>query len=248
MQPALPFDEPAPAPGLPPAATLPPVAAPPAVAFVRHPRARRYILRVLPDGTLRVTVPRWGTKRDARRFVEESHAWVARQRAARAAEAEGDRAWRDGGVVLVDGASVPLRVVPAEAGSVVCVGESRLTLAHEAPADLRPLVERWLRARARVELPPALLALADRHGLTVTRVSVRNQRSRWGACARRGSITLNWRLLQVPPRVREYVLLHELMHLRELNHSSRFWRLVAAVCPDYQESRRWLRTEGRALF
>ncbi|MFP5379643.1 MAG: M48 family metallopeptidase, partial [Vicinamibacteria bacterium] len=201
MQPVLPFDEPAPPQAAPPAApatvTLPPpLAAPPAVAFVRHPRARRYILRVLPDGTLRVTVPRWGTKRDARRFVEESHAWVARQRAARAAEAEGDRAWRDGGVVLLDGEAVRVRVVPGEVASMVCVGEARLPLEGEAPADLRPLVERWLRARARVELPPALLSLAERHGLTVTRVSVRNQQSRWGACARRGSITLNWRLLQ----------------------------------------------------
>jgi hypothetical protein len=84
-------------------------------------------------------------------------------------------------------------------------------------------------------LPAELLALADVHGVTVTRVSIRNQRSRWGACSSRGSITLNWRLILVPPFVREYVMIHELMHRRELNHSQRFWRHVAAACPRYDE-------------
>ena len=82
----------------------------------------------------------------------------------------------------------------------------------------------------------------------MTRVSIRNQRSRWGSCSRRGTIPLNWRLVQVPPFVREYVLLHELMHRRELNHSARFWRLVAAACPRYVEARRWLRIDGARLF
>ncbi len=91
-------------------------------------------------------------------------------------------------------------------------------------------------------------ALARLHAIDVQRISIRNQRSRWGACSPTGTITLNWRLIQTPPFVREYVLLHELMHRRELNHSRRFWRLVAACCPRHQEARRWLRTEGKSLW
>ena len=87
-----------------------------------------------------------------------------------------------------------------------------------------------------------------RHDITVARVSIRNQASRWGSCSRRGTISLNWRLVQAPPFVREYVLLHELMHRRELNHSARFWRHVAAACPRYVEARRWLRIDGAQLF
>ena len=94
----------------------------------------------------------------------------------------------------------------------------------------------------------ALLALARTHDVAVTRISVRNQRSRWGACSARGSITLNWRLILVPDFVREYVMIHELMHRRELNHSRRFWRHVAAACPRYEEARRWLRAGGQQLF
>ncbi len=97
-------------------------------------------------------------------------------------------------------------------------------------------------------MPPLLLALAAQHDITVARVTVRNQRSRWGACSASGAITLNWRLLLTPGFVRGYVMLHELMHRREMNHSRRFWRHVAAVCPRYREARQWLLTEGQRLF
>jgi predicted metal-dependent hydrolase len=169
--------------------------------FVRHRWARRYILRVLDDGTLRVTLPRWGSKKEATAFVEQSGAWIAKQ---------------------------------------LLQQQSRPAAVHgDEPA---------LRKRAAQELPAELLALADAHDITVTRVSIRNQRSRWGACSSRGSITLNWRLILVPPLVREYVMIHELMHRRELNHSKRFWKHVAAACPRHQEARAWLRSEGQRLF
>jgi predicted metal-dependent hydrolase len=151
--------------------------------------------------------------------------------------------------ILVDGELVRLDV-RLDAGKVlVTAGDQEVARgAALDAANVRPIVERWLRARAARELGPALLGLAAAHGIDVPRVSVRNQQSRWGACSRTGSITLNWRLVQAPPFVRTYVMLHELMHRRELNHSRRFWRLVAAVCPRYQEARRWLLTEGRNLF
>ena len=120
--------------------------------------------------------------------------------------------------------------------------------AGDGPRAVRDGVHRVLRARARRELPAALLSLAATHGITVSRVTIRNQASRWGSCSRQGGIALNWRLVQTPPWVRDYVLLHELMHRRELNHSPRFWRHVAAVCPRYVEARRWLRVEGAQLF
>ena len=82
----------------------------------------------------------------------------------------------------------------------------------------------------------------------VPRVTIRNQRSRWGSCSRSGVIALNFRLVQTPPAVCEYVLIHELMHLREQNHSRRYWYLVEEVCPGFREAERWLRVEGKALF
>jgi predicted metal-dependent hydrolase len=175
-----------------------------ATVFVRHRWARRYILRVLDDGTVRVTLPRWGSKREATAFVASNGAWISTQ--------------------LLKRQLHP----PGSSDSVEQMAE--------------------LRTRAVRELPTELRALAAAHGVTVTRVSIRNQRSRWGACSAAGSITLNWRLILVPPFVREYVMIHELMHRRELNHSRRFWRHVAAACPRYQEARTWLLSDGQRLF
>lgn len=98
-----------------------------------------------------------------------------------------------------------------------------------------------LRAQAEAELPRRLRELAKQHGFSVSRVNVRDQRTRWGSCSRRGSISLNWRLIQMPAHVRDYILLHELAHLRYLNHSRHFWKLLASICPWYRDAHSWLR-------
>lgn len=219
------------------------------VQFVRHRRARRYIIRVLADGSVRVTLPRWGARREAVAFLERSRKWIADQQAHRAREQQACRRWRHGTEVLVAGAPQPVSVTSADGNVVIRLGDAIVAHAtHLDPADVRAPIERWLRARAVAELGPRLMALARAHDVHVVRVSIRDQQSRWGACSPRGAITLNWRLVQVPPFVRDYVLLHELMHRRELNHSRRFWRHVAAVCPEYREARRWLLARGRELF
>lgn len=172
--------------------------------FIRHPRARRYVIRVKPDGSVRVTVPRWGSRRHAELFAEQQRPWIERQQA-----------------------------------QVQETSARRLTYTPDAVKALR-------RHAAR-ELPPHLRRLAQQYGLQVSRVSVRNQRSRWGSCSPSGHICLNWRLILMPDAVREYVLIHELMHLRRLDHSRHFWKLVAHACPDYEDSRQWLR-ENRYLL
>jgi predicted metal-dependent hydrolase len=91
------------------------------------------------------------------------------------------------------------------------------------------------------------MALAAQHQLTVQRVAVRNQRSRWGSCSRRGTLSLNWRLIQTPPFVLDYIILHELMHLRQMNHSPRYWGEVKRVCPQYQTAERWLKEHSTLL-
>ncbi|HUU34367.1 MAG TPA: SprT family zinc-dependent metalloprotease [Vicinamibacterales bacterium] len=224
-------------------APTPAVPVPPAIEFVRRRGARRYILRVMDDGTLRVTVPYWGSRREARQFADAQGAWVARQRAQRAGRSASQ--WSVGATVLVDGV----------AHAIADLGEGRVAVAGdvlpecvEPGGDAGRVVRTWLRQRAVACLPGELAMLAARHDIPVTRVSIRDQKSRWGSCSRRGTISLNWRLVQTPPFVREYVLLHELMHRRELNHSARFWRLVAAACPRYVEARKWLREDGASLF
>ena len=108
--------------------------------------------------------------------------------------------------------------------------------------------EERFRTLAATELPERCTALAAEHGVTIGRITIRNQRSRWGSCSPRGAIALNWRLVQMPPFVSDYVILHELMHTRQGNHSRRFWKEVAAVCPEWRAAEKWLRTHGRELL
>lgn len=111
-----------------------------------------------------------------------------------------------------------------------------------------PGFEERLRAIAAVELPERCAVLAAQQGVTISRVTVRNQRSRWGSCSPRGAIALNWRLVQMPPFVSDYVILHELMHVRQPNHSRKFWREVETVCVEWRAAEKWLRTHGRELL
>jgi len=212
--------------------------------FVRHPKARRYVLRLSPDLEAVVTVPRRGSIRDARRFVAAHEDWLARERAAQLAVRERTRPLTIGDTVLVGG--VPHVVLRAGGyDSALRVGGAVVPLAGDG---VHEAVRRWLRAAARAVLPARLRQFASRHGLVVTGVSIRNQRTRWGSCSSNGRISLNWRLVQMPDEVRDYVLLHELMHLRVRNHSPRFWREVERVCPAHVEARRWLRQQGRELL
>jgi predicted metal-dependent hydrolase len=223
----------------------PTVAQPFAIEFVRVRRARRYILRVRPDGTLRVTVPRGGSRRAAEDFVRQHEKWVARERSRVRVEAP-PQVWRDGCTILLGGEMVRISVESHGASWRAVYGDRSVTV--KEPGDIRRAIERDLRELAAAVLLPRLTTLAAQHGLTVGAVTVRNQRSRWGSCARNGNIALNFRLVQMPAHVSDYVLLHELMHIRQQNHSRRFWRLVEAACPGFRDAERWLRTTGRTLF
>ena len=213
--------------------------------LVANRRARRYVLRLNRDGTARVTVPRGGTAIEARLFAEKNSRWLERQFLRQASLKP--RTWKLGTSVLFHGEAVPLEPVLNGDSTRLRLGSELLSVKDTA-VDLRPEVERYLMRLACKELSERTLELAALHGIRIRRISVRNQRSRWGSCSRRGTISLNWRLIQTPPFVRDYILLHELAHVREMNHSSRFWQEVARLCPDYRGAERWLKKHSELLL
>lgn len=214
------------------------------VVMLRNPRARRYVLRLRPDGAARVTIPRGGSVAEAHRFAERNLSWLARQIQRQATRPKISTEWRVGSEIFFRGERV--KIEPAASGEPGWIGFGGETM-KAADTDLRPAIERHLRRLAAKELPPKILGFAARHQLIVHRVSVRNQKSRWGSCSRRGTISLNWRLIQTPGFVQDYILLHELMHLRQMNHSPRYWREVAQVCPDYETAEHWLKQHASLL-
>jgi hypothetical protein len=188
------------------------------VVITRHRRARRFVVRVRPDGRVRLTVPRGASIKDGMAFVRRQEPWIEREwcrlQELAASWTPGSSVWFRGERVTIDDPGFK--------------------------ASVREMAER--------ELPVRCLALARDHGVAIAGVQVRDQRSRWGACSPRGVITLNWRLMQMPPCVADYVILHELTHVQHPNHSRRFWKAVEQICPAWGDGERWLRKHGRTIL
>ncbi len=110
-----------------------------------------------------------------------------------------------------------------------------------------PALERWYRRAARAEIAPRLDRACALAGTSYSRLTIRGQRTRWASCSRSGAMSFNWRLLLAPEAVLDYVVWHEVCHLEVMDHSRRFWRLVASRSPDYREHIRWLRVNGATL-
>jgi predicted metal-dependent hydrolase len=115
------------------------------------------------------------------------------------------------------------------------------------PSGAEAAVERWYRREARRRLGSLAAAEALVLGVEPGSISIRDPRTRWGSCSSRGTLSFSWRLLLCPPQVADYVVVHELCHLRELNHSRAFWRLLEAARPGHREQAAWLREHGREV-
>ena len=215
--------------------------------FVRNRRAKRYIIRVLDRQTVRVTVPRNGDLDHAAAFLEKSRSWAEeRMDILRRSSSRLQTEWRVGADLWYRGRKE--RIVPKIGGAKAVVEIGDLSIAvRSVSQDLRPEIEAKMWAVARRELPILTDRLATKMTRSPCRITVRNQRTRWGSCSCRGTISLNWRLIQIPLEVCEYVILHELCHLRHMNHSRRFWAAVAKVCPEYRRREAWLKTHNHII-
>ena len=224
----------------------------------RSERARR--ARILVDGDgVEVVLPRRFPLREVEPFVEEKRAWIERTlRRLRETEAELPAArLEDGGFVPYLGESLTLsvRVEPGRQREHLARRGDELRVVLPAHAEqllagdgaLRDALERWYRKRARIEVAPRLDAACARAGTSYTRLQIRGQRTRWASCSSTGAMSFNWRLLLAPAEILDYVVEHEVAHLERLDHSPRFWRLLASRCPDWREHEAWLRRHGHAL-
>jgi predicted metal-dependent hydrolase len=218
------------------------------ILYRRHARARNYVLRLHFNKTVIVTIPRLGTRKFAREFVASRKSWLEKQWRALESRRAPPHVLRPGMEILLRGRSVTLAVQRHGENWELLLGEERARLANPE-GNLRPALENYLRNTARVELSRRLRELAREHSSNVQNVVIRNQKSRWGSCSCNGTISLNWRLIQLPDYVRDYIMIHELMHLRQLNHSPRFWHEVEKACPDYRAAEKWLkRNSGQVGF
>ena len=220
--------------------------------FKRVRRRRRVHIVVNDDGTIEVRAPwRFGLPR-AREVLRENSRWVVetlngvRERLARRPR-------------LVTGARLPLldeslRLDVRRTAQIDLFGDCRplrsraerrgatlrVSTGSLGDEELHALIERWYRGEAGTHLAGRVEHYAPRLGVRPSRVSIRGQRSRWGSCSRKGTVSLNWRLMMMPGELADYVVVHELCHLRHMNHSPQFWAMVGDTIPDFRQRRRRL--------
>jgi predicted metal-dependent hydrolase len=212
------------------------------VSIRRSTRARRILLHVgVYDGTVELVLPPGASVREGLSFARTQTRWVAAQLA------------RVGnGVPFTDGAILPILGQPitirrSNSRSALPVLHEDVLLGGGRDDTLPSRVRRWVRGRALDEIKPRAERMGQDLGRAPARITMRDTRSRWGSCSRAGNLNFSWRLVMAPENVLDYVVAHEVAHLRELNHSARFWALVDTICPDVTDARGWLRKHGAEL-
>ena len=220
----------------------------------RSPRATRITLRVLPGTGLEIVVPGRGRLPALTALLRERAGWIlaALDRVAASGVDTANAPLADDALVPYRGDDYRLRVQPLPGARPTVrpdVAARTLTVRHDPAAhELAAVLEGWYRAEARAVIAARVVACAAILGVAYTRLTIRDTRSRWGSCSSAGGLNFSWRLILAPPAILEYVVIHELAHRRELNHSARFWAIVAAHCPTFQQDRAWLRAHGGALL
>lgn len=216
------------------------------VSLVARASARRMILRLdRRSGQPVMTLPRGVSRQRAALFLQDHLGWLE-QRLKAAPERV---AFAEGAVIPLYGE--PCRIVHrapfrGETRLVEDNGE-RLLVVHGDPAQISARVERFLKAQALARFSEASARHAKALGVTHGKITIRDTRSRWGSCSARGELSFSWRLVLAPPLVLDYLAAHEIAHRKEMNHSLRYWRNVAAIFPRFREAEHWLKREGASL-
>ena len=203
----------------------------------RSPMRRRAVLTVDENG-LTVSVPWRTSERYIARFLEESAHWVLRKLDAWEARKPAQRLWHSGELLDYLGRQLRLHVLSGPYALTTLQDGDVLQVALNDPAHteaVRAAVVKWYRRHALVHFRDRVIHYSAALGVAPPQVFISSARTRWGSCNAKGEVRLNWRLMQAAPPVIDYVVAHELAHLKELNHSTRFWRVVERIYPEFRQ-------------
>lgn len=211
------------------------------------PRSRSISLRVLPDSSVVVRAPRHTPRFVIDRFVTKHEDWIREKRAAAIEKLNSLTAERER--LFFRGREYDFRLSVGSRREGVKISDTMLTVtaAREEHTAVRQVLEKWYRAQASKYFKERVPLLADLVDSDVKTVSIRSQRTRWGSCSSRNTISLNWRLIMAPDWVSDYVIYHELAHLTHMNHSKAFWELVTRFVPKHSDAQQWLKDHHSLL-
>ena len=214
------------------------------VSFRNNVRAKRMVLRLSRDASgVVVTLPKRVSRTQALAFVDKSMPWIATQFQRRPPV-----------TVIANGAIIPLHGEPhvvnatSERRGLITIDAQTRTI--HVPGDVKHLARRledWLKKQAKAELTEASNRYAEAMEVDIKRITIRDQKSRWGSCSASGDLSYSWRLILAPAFVLDYVAAHEVAHRQQMNHGPRFWRLVLTHCPRASEAKQWFKHHSSEL-
>lgn len=217
------------------------------VRLRRHAAARRFTLRVSgATGEIVLTLPQRGSLETARHFAQGHGAWIA----ARLEKLSDRTAFAPGEKVPVRGRMHRIVHRPAPRGVVTAATDAAghpILAVYGDAAHVARRVRDFLSKEAKRDLDIAVLKYTRLLGIPARKITIKDTRSRWGSCSSAGRLNFSWRLIMAPPEILDYLAAHEVAHLKEMNHSARFWRIVAKSCPHWREAERWLKRHGAEL-
>lgn len=216
-----------------------------AYTLKRSRRRRGSFSLAIDDGGLRIGVPWNASQRWIESVLRKHEAWIVRKLAEWEQRRPPTCAWKEGAALMLLG--TPLRLTFMRGLAAPMKDDGRLLI--DVPpawsaADIARAVSAWLRDEALACFRLRIAHYAPQLRVAAREVRLSAARTRWGSCHPDGRILLNWRLIQMPLRLIDYVVVHELAHLREMNHSPRFWRTVAEAIPDHKARRKEMRDEA----
>jgi len=201
-------------------------------------------IAVTNDGEVVVRTPRFLSEETIYGMVKSKSAWIKRKKAEAESRKVPPHKFLQGEQFLFLGRSYPLLLVDRVGISVDLADNLVISCVKK---DIKALLIHWYRSRAEEEIGKRCLFYSEIIRLKPGAVKISGAMKRWGSCSSRGSLNFAWRLVMAPVEVIDYVVVHELVHLEEMNHSWRFWKKVASVMPDYERRRRWLSENGNRL-
>jgi len=204
-------------------------------------------LIVEPDGRLVVRAPMRISDADIKHLVKQKERWIReKQKQVKDKSTQStQKVYKDGEEFLYLGKSYQLKIV-ADLNPALVLSR-KFYLSRRALPKAEIVFTEWYREQARAVISERVKLYAARHGFKYRKIRITSARTRWGSCSSMGNLNFTWRLVMAPPEVIDYVVVHELAHLRVNNHSKEFWKQVERIMPDYKQRLKWLKENGRKL-
>ncbi len=216
------------------------------VGKIIRTRRRTIALEVTSDATLVIRAPLRVSSVYIEEMIREKSAWILRKmEQMKQRQPPSCHEYAEGELFYFHGRAYPLHI--AKNGNMTIERSDRLYVSDTLMPDIRNHIRRWYRVEAQKEIQARCMWFSMKTGHVPSSIRITDAQRRWGSCTHKGGLNFSWRLIQAPPEIVDYVIVHELVHISQPDHSKKFWAKVREIMPDYESRRKWLRENERLL-